>query len=457
MAENTSQTTILITGDGKADLVQAKLTPLEFATLNESGLLHNNRLVHVGFVWLFDRLIVVLPKAYAAPQTRKRLEIDSRYALEQAFLLIRTLARCKQENRFNTIYNQQQPFIERGLEEINKLSALEAAIELRRDYLENGLYWNKSVRFLTNYYSAPIDWNQTVRRRQPVLEGSDVLWFDTIHRSRSRNPLDYVHRLHATCIAQILELTGESSFSPQFLPLSDSEVAQLKTESDRVLNFYLSQTYRERGQRLLELIKVWLGGTSLNVRSDLERNPILLAARNFENVWEYILRSLLTDNPEQNRQLEQGQWVNNEGKQANGIKPRIDLIRSKTKPSGDYEYIFLFDAKDKQVKAGGISGSPDDHYKQIIYRKLLASQYPANLKRFYNVLLFPGINEIHTTRLLGVHQWNSIKDSEVIEVAVDYENIVQAWLNEKPFFVEDFVVQIEIQLQRTRTRAQESK
>ena len=94
----------------------------------------------------------------------------------------------------------------------------------------------------------------------------------------------------------------------------------------------------------------------------------------------------------------------------------------------------LVDGKDYQIHNGSTKlGSAADHYKQIIYRQLTKPPHP---DRFYNVLMFPSIDQEKLFELVGCHRWKDISNSRVFEVTVDYDTITKHWLGEERYMGE---------------------
>jgi hypothetical protein len=108
-----------------------------------------------------------------------------------------------------------------------------------------------------------------------------------------------------------------------------------------------------------------------------------------------------------------------------GISPTLDIQRQDAAENITY----ILDAKDKRINDKGRTGSPGDHYKQIIYAQVL--RLPEG-SRLVNALLFPAILHGVTTALLGTHKWTipPISRSTVVEAALDFETVAQGWLGD---------------------------
>ena len=94
--------------------------------------------------------------------------------------------------------------------------------------------------------------------------------------------------------------------------------------------------------------------------------------------------------------------------------------------SGDADV--LIDAKDYRILNGSKwQGSNGDHYKQIIYRQLLAAPMDSKV---VNILAFPSLGQKSLFAIRGCHHWKEIQGSRVFEVTVDYDLAVKRWLGE---------------------------
>ena len=161
---------------------------------------------------------------------------------------------------------------------------------------------------------------------------------------------------------------------PATRPLSPGELAELAQNPRGLIDRLLARTYRDCGRRLLQLAGAWLEANRLDVAATAAR-PFLLAAPEFEIVWERMLADVLHD-PTEVLGVGQGFWTPAVGASKPGIAPRADAIRLWTRTAPAQR--FVFDAKDKRIKRGGPSGSEGDHYKQTLYGLLAARASPTS-------------------------------------------------------------------------------
>ena len=118
----------------------------------------------VGFYRQDSNLRVIMPKVYRS--AINRLGSDADFRCRHVYLLIRALAQYQRDALANAPeHGTRDVRTIRPLEERGRLlERLDAAAELRREYLCNGLYYTKNVRVSPRFQSAPIDWSRTSRR-----------------------------------------------------------------------------------------------------------------------------------------------------------------------------------------------------------------------------------------------------------------------------------------------------
>jgi hypothetical protein len=180
--------------------------------------------------------------------------------------------------------------------------------------------------------------------------------------------------------------------------------------------------YDARGKSLIWLIKSYLSESSLLSSDQVVNEQLLCYAKDFEMVWERVLRDVIAPSA-RSRNLACGEWYAWPfDSREKGIQPEFDIRLE------DQEGDTLIDAKDYRIINGSRwIGTSADHYKQIIYRKLLDH---ADGKSICNILAFPGVGQKSLFQVRGCHLWKEIEGSRVFEVTVDYEIAVSLWLRE---------------------------
>jgi hypothetical protein len=393
----------------------------------------------VGFVRTAGRLDVRLPKAYGADPGQPSANVQE--TVSRAALLARVMAKYRREAyRVNPLQPQEEAwptaeFIGRP----EMLEVLDAAASLRSDFLENGLYVVRGTFHRTARGAATIDWPRTMRRHAAFMSDDAPVYFEVTARERLRDPASLILRLHATALSAAMRMLGDRAEVPETLRMSDDEWQAIAHSPREMLEALTASTFRERGLLILRLIEQFLGASSFQVQPGNRTVDEFCLTHDFEMVWEAMLRSLLQNvSGDALPRLPRPLWFDPSDNQQEGARPRIDGLRLVRRPGMQRLYL-LFDAKDKPISTRGArSGTPDDHYKQIVYRRLLPLPPDCECR---NVLFFPSLRTDGgvVARVLGRQVWTDWSDSEVWEVSLDFPTVARAYLGDVPFAADDIV------------------
>ncbi len=202
----------VVAGDSR-EVVERNCGEAAWRSLADNGFIERTSVSCVGFHRGIEEnsLLVVLPKAFNSPSARARLKKPA-YEREQIYRLIRIFKKVRSETRFYLADGNTNQILDREVLSTDPvLDSFDAALRLRRDYRENGMYTRKSTRQTLNKPSLPMDWPRTIRRSSAVLNGRDVFFDNTIHRARKRDLSHPLCLLHVSCVKEIFALTGERS------------------------------------------------------------------------------------------------------------------------------------------------------------------------------------------------------------------------------------------------------
>ena len=418
---------------GKLQVVVAGQTsseiPLEtWKALAELGYVEHKSVSSVGFCRAADgSRIVVLPKAFTQPAAKKRVDENIRYKQEQVFTLVRVFRKILDDKAFAQSHvDSTHVKGVHGLSVDPVLDNVEAAIRLRADYRRHGLWVPKRRVRTRNTPGHPVDWPATMGRVPPLLDGKSIIFPNTIHRKRTKDPGNLFSQLHAYILRQVFIKTGEKHMLGG-LPVSDE--ANLKPVLKSPLAYlraFRREIFSDRGRMLLACAEAYLGISGLKIGRPSSADDCLSYTSSFEHIWEFILARIFQPEAEPKFELAEGQWVSWPALEAkNGIRPVADLLVRDPQ-------VTIIDAKDYRIfngspLLGSRLGSPGDHYKQIIYRTLMAAgSSPAAV----NILAFPSIDQTSLFQLNGCHHWPSISQSPVFEVCVDYDKAIKHWLGD---------------------------
>lgn len=418
-----SRLEFVVAGDSR-ELIEKDCGKAVWRSLADNGFIERTSVSCVGFHRDIETnsLLVVLPKAFNSPGARARLD-EPAYEREQIYRLIRIFKKVRRETQFSLAGGKTNQILDRELCTTNAvLDSFDAALRLRRDYRENGLYLRKLTQPIFNKPNLPVNWTRTIRHSTTVFNGREVFFDNTVHQARKRDMSHPLCLLHVACLKEIFGLTGERNDLEGIESLDPKSFRRVKAKPRNYLRDLRASIFDERGRFLISAISSYLSETSL-VGSDRQvREDLLSYTKDFEDIWEQVLRDLMAPGLKK-RTLPAGEWFGwPDASVKKGMQPEFDIRLE----SGDAD--ILVDAKDYRLLNGSKwQGSNGDHYKQIIYRQLLATPRDSNV---VNILAFPSLGQKSLFEIRGCHHWREIQGSRVFEVTVDYDLAIKRWLRE---------------------------
>lgn len=410
---------VLVSGESR-ESISAKHGAFIWEKLASEGFAEKLSIGCVGF--LNDprtgSLAIILPKAFASV-IKKHSNKCEKYLKDQAFRLIRIFNKIRTEKKFKILSDDRRQSLNRQAKKSEEfLDSFNAALMLRKDFLKNGLYIKELARKTKNTFDRPIDFSSTIRKESPILNDEEVLYLNTLHHAKERHENHPLCKLQKKVLSEIFRLTGEKRIFKKY-----DNSSCLETEKMFLLLRRLKPLiFDDRGLSLLAYIESYIGRTSLKRSDRAIKEELLSYTKDFEDIWETVLRDVLAPKMG-SRALPSGKWYTWPSLQEEeGIEPEIDIYINNPQIS------VLIDAKDYRIFDGSkISGTSNDHYKQIIYRYLMSTKIPSKM---INILAFPVVGQNKLYEIRGLHLWRELPDSCVFEVDVDYEIIVKKWLKE---------------------------
>jgi hypothetical protein len=305
-------------------------------------------------------------------------------------------------------------------------NVLGAALALWDDFLENGPFYVKEVALDSRASGGTIDWRRTESRSLSVLMEGSPIYMEPVYRIRRHDLAGRFFLLHLATVQSIGSLLGLDSGLQTSISLAE-EFHEYAHYPERIREDFSSLAFRDRARQLTDLISAYCGGLPLIHAEDDKHGSTLFGVTNFERVWEHMLRTLLSNmEGREFAKLQAGEWFcSQSGQPQTGIRPITDgcFLRE----DNGKRLVFLFDAKERdELASEGVTGSPNDHYKQMFYARLLEL---TETDQLYNVLIFPklsGGQDPYAT-VLGSHSWPAVSGSQVFEVAVSYEETARAF------------------------------
>lgn len=426
---------IVVSGDTK-DHIDSLYGFDVWRSLADNGFADGKSIGSVGFCRNLElnKLVVVLPKAYNSTEARI-FNSTKEKSTRNVYQLIRVFNKIRRETRYKTtLINTNLLTDELTYSSDPILDSLEAAIKLRSEYKQNGLYYKKSKNHNYSRDNLPINWGKTIKDCSPHLNDDGIFFNTKIYNSRNRTLNHPLSDLHLVCLREIFTLTGDKSYLNSLPEVFDG-VKKLALKNPKAhLKAISNDIYDERGKRLTGLIAAYLDVGSLRSKVAAQRDEILYYTAEFENIWEHILRALFEEKKSA-RKLPSGQWFSYPipDQKKTGITPEIDM-----RISADNMNAFI-DAKDYRVINASRHGTSGDYYKQVIYRLLTESKIPNN---FFNILVFPGYGQKNLFEIYGCHDWPEISNSRVFEIGVDYEMATSRWLGESSINIQEAIADL---------------
>jgi hypothetical protein len=436
-----SRLEFVVAGDSR-EVIEKDCGNAAWRRLADNGFVERTSVSCVGFHREIEAnsLLVVLPKAFNSPGARARLS-EPAYEREQIYRLIRIFKKVRRETEFSLAGGNTNQILDRELRATDPvLDSFDAALRLRRDYRENGLYIRKSNRQTLNKPNLPVNWPRTIRSSTTVLNRREVFFDNTVHHARKRDMSHPLCLLHIACLKEIFALTGERSDLEGAESLDVNAFRRVKAKPRSYLRDLRASTFDERGRFLISAIRSFVSVASLLGAERDVREELLSYTKDFEDIWEQVLRDLMAPGMSK-RTLPAGEWYGWPDASANkGMQPEFDIRLE----IGDANV--LVDAKDYRLLNGSKwLGSNGDHYKQIIYRQLLAAPKESKV---VNILAFPSLGQKTLFAIRGCHHWKEIQGSRVFEVTVDYDLAVKRWLRETSLDIKE---EIAVLLEELRT------
>jgi len=413
----------VVAGDSR-DVIERAWGSTAWRSLADNGFVDRTTVSCVGFHRDIARntLMLVLPKAFSAPNVRERFSEVS-YSTEQIYRLIRVFQKMRRESRLALSGGDSDGVVHKGRQPPDPvLDSFVSALILRRDCFDRGIYVRKSEHFTQERADLPVDWARSMRKSTMILQDGEVFFNSTVHRLRSRDPFHPLTLLQIGCLREIMPMTGDNF---DLGPISNRELEAMKSARSNpkpYLRALRGKTFDERGLFLIDSIGAYLGEYSLIGSGRTAQDDLLSYTKDFENIWELVLREMISPSMG-SRDLPQGKWhVFPDMSEMEGMKPELDIRLRRNNVE------VVIDAKDYRVKQGGKwTGSNGDHYKQVIYRYLLNEPKGSNV---VNILAFPGFGQKSLFVIRGCHSWTELPGSSVYEVTVDYDMAMGHWLRE---------------------------
>ena len=321
-----SRLTFVVAGDSR-EVIEKNCGNAAWRSLADNGFVERTSVSCVGFHREIDAnsLLVVLPKPFNSPEARARLN-EPAYEREQIYRLIRIFRKVRRETQFSLVGGNTNQILGRELHATDPvLDSFDAALQLRRDYRQNGLYIQKSTRQMLSKPNFPVNWPHTIRCSTTVIGGGEVFFDNTVHHARKRDMSHPLRLLHIACLKEIFAFTGERSDLEGLQALDTNVFGKVKSKPRSYLRDLRALTFDDRGRFLISAISSFLSESCLLGEEYQVREELLSYTKDFEDIWEQVLRDLIAPGLTK-RTLPAGEWYGwPRGSVKKGMQPEFDI------------------------------------------------------------------------------------------------------------------------------------
>ncbi|SER13158.1 LlaJI restriction endonuclease [Lachnospiraceae bacterium NE2001] len=166
--------------------------------------------------------------------------------------------------------------------EKNKISQINLAEWIVRDYCNDGLFYLKSTEH-SGRRKGYVNWPRTVQKKTPIIIGKDVLYPDMIFSYKNKDYDGELTQIHRCVVAKSIELLrGLDDALDVVIPEYDVALANNLFKSTSVVRRYQKSVFTNRDIALLRALEAWCDSSNYY---ELPYGTV-----SFELVWEDVLR-----------------------------------------------------------------------------------------------------------------------------------------------------------------------
>ena len=261
--------------------------------LGENNFLSGSRIGGVGLCQdeKTGFLIIVLPKVYNNQKTIDKLLKNSDYLKKTIYGFLKLLSFARRRGvcqvghsdriiRTGSLKESCDPLIE----------SIEAAIEIRYDFLRNGVYKAPQKKSTRNQFGRP-NWRRTLTSVTPNIV-PDIFFPRIICDSLQSDNDNILTRLHCTVVEEIALNLGEKYEKSACKALSPEKIKDILKDLPRFLRSLRSNIYDDRGIYILALMSSYLKNKALQASNLKKPEPLLGICFHFEKIWEKIVENI---------------------------------------------------------------------------------------------------------------------------------------------------------------------
>src|SRR5262249_45256020 len=147
------------------------------------------------------------------------------------------------------------------------------------------------------------------RHTTPIIEEASLLFLNTIHHRRLKDPTNLFYLLHAYALYHILTLTGEKHLAAELPILESQPLTTVLRNPARYFRAFHREIFTDRGRTLLGYHEAYFGAGILALNPERLRDDALSYTASFETLWEFVLAGLFGPAAKAPFRLPDGNWI----------------------------------------------------------------------------------------------------------------------------------------------------
>ncbi len=374
----------------------------------------------IGFKIRNSKLELILPSFIKDKNLDKEEETKEKI---KYFKLLRkyknSTKELKEEHLQNIGGNQKEEYM---------YSLFEAYYLLLMDYIKMGPFLFTEIKTNQNI-KGRLNWNKTINKSKLLISENNFLYSNPLFTNKNiqyNHPLTIIYGIH---LLEIEKATGLNiNIHGQYRNIIEKNRKTINI--GRILTSFRANMYSDRERKVIKLLYII---NDNNKKLDrISTNASLYYLENLNNIWEFMLKSILDDQYyEFNKYFPNGHYnLNIEGKSYKKIGLRIipDIIKEYNNK------LYIIDAKNYLPHINGNTPGSVDINKQILYRYFLSREFnnknKYELQDIKNIFLLPNDLQGEIIKKIGTHKITNMKGAigDIFLYQIDFNHTVDAYI-----------------------------
>ncbi|MBM6616985.1 LlaJI family restriction endonuclease [Bacillus suaedaesalsae] len=359
---------------------------------------------NIGIEIIKGKPRIIFPRGFEFNQTSPSL------LRKEIITLISVLEKYKKKLLQNNIEEKNQKLLDNFGDQFQ----FKTYLWLLRDYMEHG-YFVETERFYKDAKSGKIDFARTIKKHKPYLSGKNIVYTDFVVSQKRTDVNSAINLIHRYTIEKSYNNAGWLFGNIQLE--RNIRLTFSKNEALSIINKELSSTFQDRKRNLLNNLKQFFLGNDLEGKETAKE----LKAKNFEHVWEEMLR-VIYGNQDNELYNSKSTWFKPTGGKiktnANTMPDIIYKLENKAYVLDAKYYGYWFDGY-------GLPGTSDIN-KQIGYSQAIVRNGHAD--EAVDAFLLPYQNERDLIQYFGAAKSEISPDDKVHGIFVDIRSIMELYL-----------------------------